>query len=94
MIKTLNIEQVATIYHCSKSWVYRNAESSGGVKRARKWIFLEDIIRADLSPTKENRQRAKYVSSKLPSDRLDDLLASPRGGRPSYMNNASTKGRP
>ena len=65
-----------------------------GVKRARKWVFLEDIIRADLSPTKENRQRAKYVSSKLPSDRLDDLLASPRGGRPSYMNNALTKGRP
>ena len=85
MIKTLTIEEVAEIYHCSKSWVYRNAEDLGGVKRARRWIFLEDIIRADLSPTKENRQKAKYAGSKLTSERLDYLLAIPSGGKPSYM---------
>jgi len=76
MIKTLNIEQVAAIYHCSKSWVYRNAESLGGVKRARKWVFLEDAIRADL--TIEKTSDITGSSSSLRAGRLDDLLVRSR----------------
>ena len=92
MIKTLNIEEVAEIYHCSKSWVYRNAEALGGVKRARKWIFLEDVIRADLCSTKEKTPNTIGLSSSIRDDRLDDLLAKARKGKPSYMRNALTKG--
>ncbi len=40
----LTAEQFAERIHASAGWVRRNAESLGGVKVARKWLFSEATI--------------------------------------------------
>lgn len=40
----LTAEQFAERIHASHGWVRRNAESLGGVKIARKWLFSETTL--------------------------------------------------
>ena len=55
-LKTLDSQQVADLYKASPQWVRENAANLGGVKRARKWLFLEEAIRADLCSTNKKPQ--------------------------------------
>ena len=81
-LKTLDSQQVADLYKASPQWVRENAANLGGVKRARKWLFLEEAIRADLCSTNKKPQniggsksKRMAVSIENPLDkRINELL--------------------
>ena len=78
-LKTLNSKEAADLYRSSRQWVCENAADLGGVKRAGKWLFLEETIRADLCSTSKrplntggSKFRPMGVSIENPLDKLID----------------------
>jgi len=78
-LKTLDSQEVADLYKATPQWVRENAADLGGVKRARKWLFLEETIRADLCSTSKrplstggSKSRRMGVSIENPLDKLID----------------------